>query len=320
MKQIISIFLLLPLLTSKAYSNENDTTITLLNDRLTCTLTKGYTEFSNKNLMGPEPSKEKEQYLKIAEDNAELTMYVNELFVRTSKMTEGEIKEHIKGWKNGEVTYSLSDKSKTEEKHFIKYIIRPNKIIPAANSLYCSVFIENFDNTLISIGFYLNENALKDEQKWGILIDKIIDRIAPGNRQLSSNQAITAKTISDKNVELTLTEDYGILSEKGHGMFVTEITQISSLTDMPSKLTIYSGMHPSAFFKGQGIQDNQLTSKKIKIGTEKLDFKTFTNGNIWAAECLYELSKMTYIHFILVCYDKDVFNEMFEILENGNIK
>ena len=306
--------------TDIVHSTADDTTLTLLNSRLICTLPKGFKEFSNKNLPAVVSSKEKEQYMKITDGDAEITMYAIELFVRTSKNTEYEIKEHIKTWKNKDLTYSITEKIKSADNPFTKFIISPNKISEADHVLFCSVFIENFDNTLISIGFYLNKIALRDQEKYKEQINKIIKSISPGTRSLSSNRDVILQTISNKVLKIKLTPDYGLLVEKTKDSIVTTIMRITSLSDMPSKLSIYSGKHLTDYMKGQGIEKSETTIKPISIGTEELIFDTFTNDNVWLAECVYESGNSSYLHFILVCYSQNVFNELFEILEKGELK
>jgi len=301
-------------------STSQDTLVTLLNNRVSCVLPKDFAEFSNKNLLSSEVSKEKEQHLKITDGASEITMYAIELFVRTSKNTEYEIKEHIKTWKNKDLSYSITEKIKNTQNYFTKYVITPNKLSEAENVLYCSVFIENFDNTLISLGFYLNKFALRDLEKNKELINKIIKSISPGTRSLSSNREVTLQTISDKSLKLKLTADYGLLVDKAKDSIVTTILRITSLSDMPSKLSIYSGRHPSDYLKEQGIEKSETTIKTINIGTTELIFDTFTNDKVWLGEGLYELGNSSYLHFILVGYSQTIFNEMFELLEKVEVK
>lgn len=296
-----------------AFSQAGDTTFTVLNNRLKMTAPNLNLEvFSKGNLMGPEPSEEADRYITLADGEEKLTIYVNELFVGVNANIKEEIKANIQSWNGNGFTFELTETLSEPGDPFKINVISPNKTVP--NNVFLSLFIENFDKTLISMGFYLNQAAYDNDEKWVDITEKIVSSLEPGSRRLERKTPVTMKTLTG---DLTITPQpgFGVLAKEGNGMFVTEFYKLTPLSTNPSRFTVYSGMHPSEMLTQPNVPASDIKKRTITLDGEKLKFKTVSEDGLYVAECLSKRTGMAYLHLILVAYDEGIMEEMVKMVE-----
>lgn len=311
MRKIFSALFLLISLSAFAQVSK---TIDLLNDRLIGVFPGNTEPFTNNSQMAQEPSVEKLQTFKIVDADASLVFSASELFAKSTDSMEQVITEHIKSWGVRGIQYDLSAKTTTKDTHFVIYEVNPREISP--NNIYKSYFIELPDETVVLLNFYLNEIALTQKEKYNETIKDIIKNLRPGKRKLrASKPNYVIPTTWNDSLVINVSDDLGVFAEKGYAMDVITVTNVVPLLDYASTLVIYTGLQPSSFFPSQGLKPEQQGDRIINISGVEMPFKTFTNGKVYAAEYVYEPKQMVFIHFLIVAYNKEMYEKYIDILE-----
>ncbi len=311
------IFLLLTVLVSVYTTAQNAKTQDLLNNRLVASLPTGVEAFVNRNSMAPEPSVEKTQNFKYVKGKETLVINASELFVKATDSMEVLIKEHIKDWELSGTSFNLAEKTITKGKHFVLYQVTPEQILP--NNIYKAFFIELPDQTVVSLSFYLSEQAIENIGEYNELIKDIIKSLRPGDRKLLVNKpSYTIPTAWKDSLVIDISNNFGAYIESSYGMNVLTISDVVSLDKYPSTMVIYTGMHPTAFFPSQGLSPEQQGEKTITISDVDMVFTTFNNQEVYAAEYIYEPAKNAYVHFLIIAYNKATYDTYIAMLESAS--
>jgi hypothetical protein len=180
---------------------------------------------------------------------------------------------------------NLNFKSKilTDKDQIFSILSTPTVFDSTKNAILVnSLLVKTEDNSVFQINAYINPDAYKLKDDFVKLTEQVFETLTKGTRK--NNFTARDQTLNifgtKKNFKFTIPENYFITIDQKYDFQVFKFHKYSNYSDTNwVKLIIYTGHHPSYFYKSYGL--DRGVSKKVngKFLDKKINWLSFYDSN-----------------------------------------
>jgi hypothetical protein len=208
-------------------------------------------------------------------DKMKLVFFAQELYLLSDNNLFTEVsKEKSK--------LNFQRKTLTDSDQMLSILSTPTVFDSTKNAILVnSLLVKTQDNSVFQINAYINPDAYKLKDDFVKLTEQVFQTLTKGTRKNIVTARVEILNIfgTKKDFKFTIPENYCITIDQKYDFQVFKFHKYSNYSDTNwVKLTIYTGNHPSYFYKSYGFDEG--ASKKVagKFLDKNVDWLSFYNA------------------------------------------
>ena len=228
------------------------------------------------NIMSADHNINQETRIVLDIDNMKLVFFAQELYLFGDNNLLGEVsKEKSK--------LNFQRKTLTDKDQILSILSTPTVFDSTKNAILVnSLLVKTQDNSIFQINAYINPDAFKLKDDFVKLTEQVFQTLTKGTRKNNVDARVETLKIfgTKKEFKFTIPENYCITIDQKYDFQVFKFHKFSNYSDTNwVKLTIYTGNHPSYFYKSYGYDES--TSKNVagKFLDKKIEWLSFYNAD-----------------------------------------
>lgn len=182
-----------------------------------------------------------------------------------------------------------------------------------------SLVVKVQDGTLFKILAYISPEAYAQKEDYMKFTESVFATLSKGNRKINLNARVQniQLEMGVYQYKIDLPKNYSYTVDQAYDFKVTKITKYNGYNDDDLTIVIYSGNHPSYFYRQFGFKYPGTIVKGTFLKQE-IDWNYYDNENkkIFLKERAIDLSENEMIHIAMIGANKDDINELTKIVEN----
>ncbi|WP_242921327.1 hypothetical protein [Pontibacter liquoris] len=300
-----------------------DNTLSILNDRAFFKFpTAAKNEARGTDIMSAEHNINKETRIVLDIDDMRLVFFAQELYKMGDKNLFAEVSKE-KGLLN------FNRKILTDQGEVLSILSTPTAFDSTRKAILVnSLLVKTQDNSIFQINAYINPDAYRLKDEFVKLTEQVFRTITKGTRE--SNLAQREETLNifgtKKGFRFTIPEKYTITIDQAYDFQVFKFNKFTNFSDTDwTRLTIYTGNHPTYFYKNYELEEK--SSKKVtgKFLDSKVEWLTFydSDNQIFLKEQIIlsdKIDKGLLVHIAMVSNKNISIEELTKIVESIQIK
>lgn len=142
------------------------------------------------------------------------------------------------------------------------------------------LIIETADKSLIRIDAYINDMGVPYIKGFKQLTQRIFQSLNKGERLLNMESHETRIPLfqSKTNIDLKIPKDHYLIVNTGEDFNVYQIKKLAPVNiPVKEQIIIYTGLHPSMFYKSMGFKEENKTEVSGKIIEQPITWDEYSN-------------------------------------------
>jgi hypothetical protein len=300
-----------------------DNRLSILNDKAFFKFpTAAKNEVRETDIMSADHNINKETRIVLDIDDMRLVFFAQELYRIGDKNLFAEVSKE-KG------SLNFNRKILTDQGQLLSILSTPTVFDSTRNAILVnSLLVKTQDNSIFQINAYINPDAYRQKDEFVKLTEQVFQTLTKGTRE--NNLAQREETLNifgtKKGFKFSIPEKYTITIDQKYDFQVFKFNKYSNLNDTDwVRLTIYTGNHPSYFYKSYELDEKSSKRVTGKFLDSKVDWLTFYDSDkqIFLKEQIIpsdKIDKGLLVHIAMVS-NKDIsIEELTKIVESIQLK
>lgn len=271
------------------------------------------------DIMAADPNENRETRIILDNGKMRLVFFAQELFAHAGNSLFEDISREI------EPDFDFKRKVLFDDDSLMTILSTPSRFDSTASAILVnSLLIKSPDNTVSRIDVYINPDAYSKRDEYIRLTENIFKTISKGTRRINLAARDESYKIFgvDSKFLFKLPENYYVTVDEKYDFGVFKLTKYKkSLTDTTyTSITIYTGHHPSYFYKEYGYTEDKAVKTKGSFLQNSVDWLYLKDEpqNFYLKEQFIPsdtIEKGLILHIAMLSNKKEVIDELSKITE-----
>jgi len=271
------------------------------------------------DIMAADPNENKETRIIMDNDKMRLVFFAQELFAHGGSTLFADISGQI------EPDFNFQRKVLSDSDSLMAILSTPTLFDSTASAILVnSLMVKSPDNTVSRIDVYINPEAYSKKEEYVKLSEAIFKTIIKGTRRVDLKAREESYKIVGvaSNFLFKLPENYYVTVDEKYDFGVFKLTKYRKDLDDTTytSITIYTGHHPSYFYKEYGYTEDKAVKTKGLFLQNPVDWLYFKDPeqNFYLKEQFVPADAIEtglILHVAMLSNKKEVIDELTKIVE-----
>lgn len=271
------------------------------------------------DIMAADPNENRETRVIIDNNKMRLVFFAQELFAHAGSSLFEDISKEI------EPEFDFKRRILFDSDSLMTILSTPSRFDSTASAILVnSLLIKSPDNTVSRIDVYINPDAYSKRDEYTRLTENIFKTISKGTRRINLAARDESYKIFgvDNKFLFNLPENYYVTVDEKYDFGVFKLTKYKkSLADTTyTSITIYTGHHPSYFYKEYGYTEDKAVKTKGLFLQNSIDWLYLKDEpqSFYLKEQFIPsdaIEKGLILHVAMLSNKKEVIDELSKITE-----
>jgi hypothetical protein len=298
-----------------------DNKLSILNDRAFFTFpTEAKNSARGTDIMSADPNQNQETRIVLDIGKMRLVFFAQELYSLGDKDLFSQVSS---------TSRDLTHKVLLDKDQLLSILSTPLTFDSTQEAILVNrLLVKTPDNTVFSIGAYINPAGLKMKHEFIGLTERVFRTLSNGTRVNTREAHSESLNIfgTKKNFTFYLPENYCVTVDQKYDFQVFKFHKYQSYTDTNwVSLIIYVGGHPSFFYREYGFDKTEASEVNGKFLNENIKWMSFKNtskGLVLMEQQIPSgnIDKGLIVHIAMTGSNSSLVNELIPIVEGIKLK